>query len=100
MGRAAEATASWTSFLLGPKRTQLNKLARTRFQALKPIVFLDEPPHLRKRSAILADATETYERHGHTNSPTPDHFFWRDENLHTASPCLAINGEIGAQRRR
>src|SRR5215470_8040027 len=49
---------------------------------LKPIVFLDEPSAMLETARqFLADATETYERHGRANSPTPDQFFWHEQNL-------------------
>jgi len=83
------ATASWDLFFWakrGRSSTQLLELASS---AIKPIVFLDDPPDLSKPLGIPRHANGNYERHGHTNSPTSHHFFWRDENLHTASPVLA-----------
>src|SRR5260221_3006624 len=83
----AEATASWDlPSYWGPKEVAAqHSLLELASSALKPIVFIDEPAAMFDSARqFLADATETYERHGHTNSPTPDHFFWREENLQTA----------------
>src|SRR6266576_6454686 len=82
----AEATESWDlPSYWGPKEDAAqHSLLELASSALKPIVFLDEPAAVFESvRQFLADATETYERHGHTNSPTPDHFFWREENLQT-----------------
>jgi len=83
----AEATESWDlPSYWGPKEDAAqHSLLELASSALRPIVFLDESASIFESvRQFLADATETYERHGHTNSPTPDHFFWRDENLRTA----------------
>src|SRR5256885_2572430 len=83
----AEATESWDlPSYWGPKEDAAqHSLLELASSALKPIVFLDEPAAMFESARqFLADATETYERHGHTNSPTPDHFFWHEENLQTA----------------
>jgi transcription-repair coupling factor (superfamily II helicase) len=45
--------------------------------SLRPIVFLDEPAALRDAAEKhLAQAVENYERHGHANAPTAEHYFW------------------------
>jgi len=45
--------------------------------SLRPIVFLDEPAVLRDAAEKhLAQAVENYERHGHANAPTAEHYFW------------------------
>jgi transcription-repair coupling factor (superfamily II helicase) len=45
--------------------------------SLGPIVFLDEPAALRDAAEKhLAQAVENYERHGHANAPTAEHYFW------------------------
>src|SRR5438128_450757 len=83
----ADATESWDlPSYWGPKEEAAqHSLLELSSSTLKPIVFLDEPTAMFESARqFLADATETYERHGHTNSPTPDHFFWREENLQTA----------------
>src|SRR5205814_8333360 len=83
----AEATESWDlPSYWGPKEDAAqHSLLELASSALRPIVFLDEPAGIFESARqFLADATETYERHGHTNSPTPDHFFWHEENLRTA----------------
>src|SRR5215831_19339362 len=66
----------------GPKEDAgQHNLLELSSSALKPIVFLDEPAAvLETARQFLLDATETYERHGQASSPTPDHFFWREEN--------------------
>jgi transcription-repair coupling factor (superfamily II helicase) len=83
----ANATESWDlPSYWGPKEEAAeHSLLELSSSTLKPIVFLDEPAAIFESARqFLADATETYERHGHTNSPAPDHFFWREENLQTA----------------
>src|SRR5579859_6567855 len=70
----------------GPKEEAAqHTLLELSSSTLKPIVFLDEPAAMFETAGqFLADATETYERHGRANSPTPDHFFWREENWQSA----------------
>jgi transcription-repair coupling factor (superfamily II helicase) len=47
--------------------------------SLRPIVFLDEPAALREAATKhLAQAVENYERHGHANAPTAEHYFWTE----------------------
>jgi transcription-repair coupling factor (superfamily II helicase) len=53
--------------------------------SLQPLVFLDEPQDLREAGKMfLARATEIYERHGHADSPAPEHFFWSEQELEKA----------------
>src|SRR5579859_6264783 len=70
----------------GPKdEAAQHTLLELSSSTLKPIVFLDEPAAMFETAGqFLADATETYERHGRANSPTPDQFFWREQNLQSA----------------
>ncbi len=82
-----DATESWDlPSYWGPKENAAqHNLLELSSSALKPIVFLDEPTTMLETARqFLVDATETYERHGHANSPTPDHFFWREENWQSA----------------
>src|SRR6266404_906927 len=79
----AGSTESWDlPSYWGPKEDAAqHNLFELSSSALKPIVFLDEPAAMLETARqFLADAMETYERHGHANSPTPDHFFWREES--------------------
>jgi len=74
----AEATESWDlPSYWGPKEDAAqHSLLELASSALRPIVFLDESASIFESvRQFLADATETYERHGHTNSPTPDQPF-------------------------
>ena len=53
--------------------------------SLRPIVFLDEPAALREAATKhLAQAIENYERHGHANAPTAEHYFWTEAQFATA----------------
>ena len=53
--------------------------------SLRPIVFLDEPAALREAATKhLAQAVENYERHGHANAPTAEHYFWSEAQFATA----------------
>ncbi|HLK04938.1 MAG TPA: transcription-repair coupling factor [Candidatus Acidoferrum sp.] len=83
----ADAAESWDlPSYWGPKEEPAqHSLMELSSSALKPLVFLNEPvTMLENARQFLADSTETYERHGHANSPTPDHFFWREENWQSA----------------
>ena len=52
--------------------------------SLRPIVFLDEPAALREAATKhLAQAVENYERHGHANAPTAEHYFWTEAQFAT-----------------
>src|SRR3981081_4344775 len=45
--------------------------------SLRPVIFLDEPAALRAAARThLEQAIENYERHGHANAPTAEHYFW------------------------
>ncbi|MBS1867017.1 MAG: hypothetical protein JSS69_13970, partial [Acidobacteria bacterium] len=70
----------------GPKEESAqHTLFELSSSALKPIVFLDEPVAMMGSARkFLADATETYERHGQANSPTPDHFYWKEDDWQAA----------------
>jgi transcription-repair coupling factor (superfamily II helicase) len=53
--------------------------------SLRPIVFLDEPAALREAATKhLANAVENYERHAQANAPTPDHYFWTEQQFSAA----------------
>ncbi len=53
--------------------------------SLRPIVFLDEPAALREAATKhLAQAIENYERHGHANAPTAEHYFWTEAQFAAA----------------
>jgi transcription-repair coupling factor (superfamily II helicase) len=82
-----DATQSWDlPSYWGPKEESAqHTLLELSSSALKPIVFLDEPGAMAETAQkFLADATETYERHGQANSPTPEHFYWKEENWQAA----------------
>ncbi|HUI75122.1 MAG TPA: transcription-repair coupling factor [Candidatus Acidoferrum sp.] len=47
--------------------------------SLRALVFVDEPQNVRHAGdKYLADAAETYERHGHADSPAASHFLWSE----------------------
>jgi transcription-repair coupling factor (superfamily II helicase) len=53
--------------------------------SLRPVVFLDEPAVLREAATKhLAQAIENYERHGHANAPTAEHYFWTEAQFTSA----------------
>jgi transcription-repair coupling factor (superfamily II helicase) len=53
--------------------------------SLRPVVFLDEPAALREAATKhLAQAIENYERHGHANAPTAEHYFWTEAQFASA----------------
>ncbi|GAC1637042.1 MAG: transcription-repair coupling factor [Candidatus Acidiferrum sp.] len=83
----ADAAESWDlPSYWGPKEEPgPHSLLELSSSALKPIVFLDEQAAMADTATqLLAYATETYERHGHANSPTAEHFFWRKEDWQAA----------------
>jgi transcription-repair coupling factor (superfamily II helicase) len=90
-----DASFDGTSFF-GPKTepggSPLFELAES---SLKPIIFLDEPAAIRDTAAKhLAAATENYERYGQASAPTPEHFFWTEEQFNAAlAKCSQINLE-------
>src|SRR5215468_81299 len=83
----ADTSESWDlPSYWGPKEEAAqHTLLELSSSTLKPIAFLDEPAAMFETARqLLADATETYERHGRANSPTPDDFFWREHNVQSA----------------
>jgi transcription-repair coupling factor (superfamily II helicase) len=53
--------------------------------SLRPVVFLDEPAALREAARKhLEQAIENYERHGHANAPTAEHYFWTEAQFASA----------------
>ena len=53
--------------------------------SLEPVVFLDEPTTLRPVvDALLAEATEAYEKLGTANAPEPGTFYWQAEEFDLA----------------
>src|ERR1700739_1931775 len=53
--------------------------------SLEPVVFLDEPAALRPVvEALLAEATEAYEKVGLANAPAAENFYWQAEEFELA----------------
>src|ERR1700757_1398511 len=53
--------------------------------SLEPVVFLDEPATLRPvLDALLAEATEAYEKVGMANAPDAGNFYWQAEEFDLA----------------
>ena len=53
--------------------------------SLEPVVFLDEPATLRPvAEALLAEATEAYEKVGMANAPDAENFYWQAEEFELA----------------
>src|ERR1700739_4208049 len=53
--------------------------------SLEPVVFLDEPAALRPVvEALLAEATEAYEKVGLANAPAAENFYWQAEEFDLA----------------
>jgi transcription-repair coupling factor (superfamily II helicase) len=79
---------SWeapTNFFGPPGQSGTSSLFELAESSLRPIVFLDEPAHLRDAAAKhLVLAVENYERHGQANSPTAEHYFWTEAQLAAA----------------
>ena len=79
---------SWeapTTFFGPPGEPGTSSLFELAESSLRPIVFLDEPTRLRDAAAKhLALAVENYERHGHANSPTAEHYFWTEPQFASA----------------
>ena len=92
----AEPSLGSTSYF-GPKSEPGNSaLLELSESSLKPIVFLDEPAMLREAAIKhLAAAVENYERHGQANSPTPEHYFWTEEQFAAA---LAKSSQINLEQ--
>ena len=83
----ADDAAAWENpSFFGPRgepgQSALFELAES---SLRPIVFLDEPAALREAAAKhLTQAIENYERHGHANAPTAEHYFWNEAQFASA----------------
>ncbi|HUL17534.1 MAG TPA: transcription-repair coupling factor [Terriglobales bacterium] len=67
----------------GPKsEASANSLFELAESSLSPLVFVDEPQNVHHAGdKFLADAAETYERHGHADSPAASQFFWSEGEL-------------------
>ena len=79
--------AAWEnpSFFGPPSEAGQSALFELSESSLRPLVFLDEPAALREAATKhLAQATENYERHGHANAPTAEHYFWTEAQFATA----------------
>ncbi len=84
---ASEDAAAWEnpSFFGPPRDPGQSALFELSESSLRPIVFLDEPAALREAAAKhLAQAVENYERQGHANAPTAEHYFWNEAQLASA----------------
>ncbi len=83
----SEDAAAWEnpSFFGPPRDPGQSALFELSESSLRPIVFLDEPAALREAAAKhLAQAVENYERQGHANAPTADHYFWTEAQFAAA----------------
>jgi transcription-repair coupling factor (superfamily II helicase) len=79
--------AAWEnpSFFGPPGEAGQSALFELSESSLRPLVFLDEPAALREAATKhLAQAIENYERHGHANAPTAEHYFWTEAQFATA----------------
>src|SRR3984893_17853472 len=79
--------AAWEnpSFFGPPSEAGESALFELSESSLRPIVFLDEPSALREAATKhLATATENYERYGHANAPTAEHYFWTETQFVSA----------------
>ncbi len=79
--------AAWEnpSFFGPPSEAGQSALFELSESSLRPLVFLDEPAALREAATKhLAQAIENYERHGHANAPTAEHYFWAEAQFATA----------------
>jgi len=79
--------AAWEnpSFFGPPSEAGQSALFELSESSLRPLVFLDEPAALREAATKhLAQAIENYERHGHANAPTAEHYFWTEAQFATA----------------
>jgi transcription-repair coupling factor (superfamily II helicase) len=79
--------AAWEnpSFFGPPSEAGQSALFELSESSLRPIVFLDEPAALREAATKhLAQAIENYERHGHANAPTAEHYFWTETQFVSA----------------
>jgi transcription-repair coupling factor (superfamily II helicase) len=78
--------AAWEnpSFFGPPSEAGQSALFELSESSLRPLVFLDEPAALREAATKhLAQAIENYERHGHANAPTAEHYFWTEAQFAT-----------------
>jgi len=78
--------AAWEnpSFFGPPSEAGQSALSELSESSLRPLVFLDEPAALREAATKhLAQAIENYERHGHANAPTAEHYFWTEAQFAT-----------------
>ncbi len=87
--RAASPSAApaWeaTSFFGPAEQSGQSSLFELAESSLKPVVFLDEPQHLREAvEKHLAHATEIYERHGSATAPSASHFFLDEKEFAAA----------------
>src|SRR5277367_3413330 len=79
--------AAWEnpSFFGPPSEAGQSALFELSESSLRPLVFLDEPAALREAATKhLAQAIENYERHGHANAPTAEHYFWTEPQFAAA----------------
>jgi transcription-repair coupling factor (superfamily II helicase) len=79
--------AAWEnpSFFGPPSEAGQSALFELSESSLRPIVFLDEPAALREAATKhLAQTIENYERHGHANAPTAEHYFWTETQFVSA----------------
>jgi len=84
---SCEDAAAWEnpSFFGPPSDPGQSALFELSESSLRPIVFLDEPAALREAAAKhLAQAVENYERQGHANAPTAEHYFWNEAQFASA----------------
>jgi transcription-repair coupling factor (superfamily II helicase) len=84
---SSDDAAAWENpSFFGPRSEPGNSaLFELSESSLRPIVFLDEPAALREAAAKhLAQAVENYERHGHANAPTAEHYFWTEAQFASA----------------
>ncbi len=84
---SSEDAAAWEnpSFFGPPSDPGQSALFELSESSLRPIVFLDEPAALREAAAKhFAQAVENYERQGHANAPTAEHYFWNEAQFASA----------------
>jgi transcription-repair coupling factor (superfamily II helicase) len=79
--------AAWENPSFFGPRTEVGQSALFELSesSLRPVVFMDEPAALREAATKhLAQAIENYERHGHANAPTAEHYFWTEAQFASA----------------
>ena len=82
-----EASESWNlPAYWGPREEAgHNFLMELANSSLQPLVFIDEEAQVRRAlEETLTRATESYERHGHADSPETEHFFWSEQEFDEA----------------